>query len=143
MYHELSTTSSSLTAYEKAEQNGQVVVVPRNNELFVDLDTEESITLFKERIKEISRYVGIKYSLLPSKSGNKHGYVELDRNINSDYERLFLQLLLGSDPIRELLSWGRVVNNDPTPTLFFENSIPANIPYEEVKVPMRGINLGE
>lgn len=35
-------------------------------------------------------------------------------------EKLFLQAVLGSDPVRELLSWGRARNGCPYPTLFFE-----------------------
>lgn len=57
-----------------------------------------------------------------SKSGNTHVSITLLKPM-SQIERLFLQTALGSDPVRELLSWGRVRNGCPYPTLFFEKSV--------------------
>ena len=95
-----SKTLSSKTAFEKA--------------------TAESVTLFEERIKLVNEYVALQYNIFPSQSGIKnHGYVELSRSVVSEYERILLQLLLGSDSIREGLSWA-MVGKDPHPVLFIE-----------------------
>jgi len=45
--------------------------------------------------------------------------VTLERNVEP-MERILIQAFLGSDLKREALSWVRIVNNDPNPTLFFE-----------------------
>lgn len=57
----------------------------------------------------------------PSRTPGKfHIYVELKEPVMSDMERLFFQACLGSDPIRELLGYRRILNRDPNPTLFIE-----------------------
>lgn len=58
----------------------------------------------------------------PSRSGapgKRHITLALNRKLTS-VERILFQALLGSDRKRELLSYIRVLNSDPEPTLFFE-----------------------
>ena len=47
------------------------------------------------------------YACRPSHSGNTHGWVWVDPEPRDCRERVRLQLLLGSDPFRELRNWLR------------------------------------
>ena len=93
----------------------------KDNQLQIDIDRPGArikrrlLRLVEEHVKIES----VRYSR--SKSGNTHCRITL-REPLSDTERILLQLALGSDPVRELLSWGRVRNGCPYPTLFFEKA---------------------
>ena len=111
-------------AWEKAEKLGLDVVLPDDDELFIDLDTPEANEQFHKRIEDIEQFVKTIYVIRPSQSGDpgrNHAYVKLQRPVQSQHERMLLQILLGSDPTRELLSWARTtVKQDAHPVLFFE-----------------------
>jgi len=110
------------SAVKHAEENNEEIIYPEENQLQIDIDSEEAKAIFSDRIQRISRWVKCEYKIQPSKSGEPghyHIYVDTDR-VFSQTERVLVQLLLGSDPIRELLSWARIVTNDPHPTLFLE-----------------------
>jgi hypothetical protein len=128
----------SVAAISKAEAQNQQVVLPSENELFVDLDGEEAVNKFNQQLPRISKYLDITYELRPSPSGEQHRYhvyCKLPRAV-SPMERILLQLLLGSDPIREFLSWALVTKGDPNPTLFFEKK-------EAIKERIRDISFEE
>jgi hypothetical protein len=109
-------------------EGGLEVVTPKPNELFIDIDGEADMKTFRENVAIFDELVmtiaGKK--VMPSKSGDparRHIIVTLSRDI-TDTERLLFQLMLGSDRKRELLGYVRVLNDDPTPTLFFEKAPP-------------------
>lgn len=112
-------------AHIQAAVKGCIVVLPKPNELFVDIDSADALATFKVAIKKIEEGFtdSLTYNQRPSPSGREgrfHITVTLPRNVKSHEERILLQALLGSDPIRELVSWGRVQRRAPEPTLFFE-----------------------
>jgi hypothetical protein len=110
-------------AIQEAIEKGLNVVYPKNNELLLDIDTEEQIDLFEERFEYIQKYFDCTYEVKNSQSGYPHChiYVTFDENTKlNELERIFLQLFLGSDPIRELLSYLRWNNGDVSPTLLLE-----------------------
>ena len=62
-----------------------------------------------------------KRQILPSRSGlpKRHITVTLDQPI-TNYQRLALQVMLGSDRVREFLGYIQEKQGDPTPILFIE-----------------------
>jgi hypothetical protein len=116
-------TLESSYAYHQAELNGHVVVLPKDNELLIDIDSDAAEQLFHKQLTKVNEYVGVStWTATPSKSGEperKHIIVQLQRSI-AQIERIVLQAVLGSDLRRELLSYCRWTIGDPQPTLFFE-----------------------
>ena len=114
---------ASANAYVEAEVNGCTVRVPNANELFVDIDDEQSKTQFYMNIGKVKEHMGvIDIQWIASRSGKperNHIVVTLQRDVTA-MERIAMQSFLGSDLKREALSWVRLVNNDPNPTLFYE-----------------------
>lgn len=98
------------------------IVLPKPNELFVDIDSEEAMQLFQRNVKRLADFIDLGYEVKPSKSGGecRHITVTLARHVHSEYERIAMQAFLGSDPRRELLSWARVETKQKNPTKFFE-----------------------
>jgi hypothetical protein len=107
-----------------AKERGLVVCAPAPNELFVDIDDAESLALFERnfpKLEELGLFSKVLKTESPSgKPGRWHVVVWLNRDVESTFERIALQALLGSDRVREVLSWQRATRGDPVPTLFFE-----------------------
>jgi hypothetical protein len=116
------TSLHSSEAIKEAEENGGEVIFPSSTELYLDLDSEESVNLFLENLNMLDRHISIsKYGYQESRTpGKYHGIVELSQPLMSDMERILLQTILGSDPKREFLSYMRILKRDPHPTLFIE-----------------------
>lgn len=116
-------TLNSSHAFTQAETTGEVVVLPKANELFIDIDDEAASTRFYDNVAKVHEYVGVlDQRHRPSRSGDPnrwHITVDLARSVN-DMERILLQAVLGSDLRRELLSYCRITIGDPHPTLFLE-----------------------
>lgn len=112
------------TAEKQASANGCVVITPKNDELFIDIDDEAGMVAFEKGIENVATLLPCTWEKRPSPSGRDgrfHIVVTLtDRDLESDAERILLQALLGSDRTREVLSWQRMVRGETTPTLFFE-----------------------
>jgi hypothetical protein len=107
-------------AQATAKERGLVVVSPGENELFVDIDDAESLAVFDRLIPKIVEMIpGTTWVTRPSPSGepNHHVVVTLGRNLDDVFERVLLQAILGSDRMREVLSWQRATRGDPLPTL--------------------------
>lgn len=100
-----------------------VVVVPQADQIQLDIDNHASREIW-ERVRPVleSRFDISCVEEHPSKSGGikKHVTVTFMKPLMSPMERILLQACLGSDPVRELLSYYRVLERDPVPTLFIE-----------------------
>ncbi len=119
---------------ERMLNEGFIVIYPKNNELLIDLDTEEQVSQFERLITILSEnYPELivpqtidgreSYSISwTSKGGEpgKHVKITLSRDL-SPIERIAFQAALGSDPVRELLSLIRLEKRDFKPTLFVED----------------------
>jgi hypothetical protein len=110
---------------KEAREKGCVVVYPGPNDLFVDIDSEDDLDFFHEAIVRLRRYFpggDILVNVTPSKSpGRYHATVTIPRPVKDAAERILLQAVLGSDRVRELLSWARLETGaTPHPTVFFE-----------------------
>jgi hypothetical protein len=114
-------TIKSEHAFDDAKKAGNIVVLPEDNQLLIDIDTPEAEAVYNKNLPKFQMHVAevINEERKTSRNGNTHIYVTLDRNIDPS-ERILFQLFLGSDQTRELLSHVRVLNEDPNPTLFIE-----------------------
>lgn len=124
-------------AFAEALQSGKVVKLPAANELFIDVDGDPPDghpDWFAFNWSKIEEHIpgGASFTQEPSPSGEAGHYhivVTLSRDVEP-MERILLQAILGSDLQREALSWVRIVNGDPHPTLFFEKA-PLALPAAE------------
>lgn len=110
-------------AIAQAWINNLVVVYPKPNQLFLDIDDDEALAKFDKVSSLLAAKYGGGYhhTITPSRSGGTHRHVTitLEKDV-TPMERITLQAILGSDPLRELLSLDRLKAGCPNPTLFFE-----------------------
>jgi hypothetical protein len=119
---------SRLQYVERMSAEGYSIYQPEDNELLLDLDTEEDFAFFQKavaRLQEEYPLWGITWFAHASKSGlpHRHAIVNLGygQHITS-LERVAYQAVLGSDRVRELLSLFRYFAGDPCPTLLAEKT---------------------
>lgn len=116
----------SRTAYDEAEDEGLIVILPEPNQLQIDIDNDWQYATFQKNFKSVEHFYGkFRKEETQSKSGNpqkKHITLTARRDgiIFEPKERLILQMFLGSDHTREFLGLQRIKVNDPAPTLFLE-----------------------
>ena len=103
-------------------ERGVKVVEPAENELFVDIDSHEAFGVFHANIRSMGALVeNHAATLSPSrKAGRYHVTVKLSRPVKDNFERILLQLLLGSDVSREMVSFREATLGLKLPTVFFE-----------------------
>jgi hypothetical protein len=109
-------------AEEVAAAKGRVIVYPRPDELFLDIDDVASLEMFGVHSKILGDLIE-GYRTEPSPSGDPFKYhvtVKLSRPVRDAFERIMLQALLGSDRLHEILSWAAATHGAERPTLFFE-----------------------
>ena len=113
---------------DKAFEKGLVAVLPNENELFLDIDTDEDykIFLFHRTLLGERFFAYPEYECIPSSSGlpHRHIIVTLPFKVTQD-QRIALQAALGSDRKRELLSICESIDaeceNHETPVTLFES----------------------
>ena len=113
---------SSKVAYDMAEANGLLVVVPLPNQIQIDIDSDADYAVYTSNYPTVARIRTITaQSCQPSRNKieGKHITLTFEETL-TPIERIAFQAILGSDRIREALSLERIYNNDPTPTLFLE-----------------------
>jgi hypothetical protein len=93
------------------------IVYPKPNELFIDIDSKEEYAEYRIRKERLARMlpslmVWSRYIEAPSRSGGDklHCRITLSRNVTVT-ERLCLQAVLGSDPVREMLNIARLLQS--------------------------------
>lgn len=108
---------------------GYAIVLPKPNELQIDIDTDEQFAIFERASESMARNWWLDsgmYSIEinPSKSGlpSRHVTITLPFDV-TPWQRVALQASLGSDPMRELLSSIRLMKGDVAPTLFVEQQV--------------------
>lgn len=114
-------------AIEIAAEKGCVVRIPGPRELFLDIDSEDANANFDRLLKALLAGFVQRVDRAPSPSGSpghEHIVVTLNRDLKGDTERVLLQAALGSDPMRELLSWRRIENGSDSASvsIFFEKA---------------------
>lgn len=112
------------TARETAESLNCDLVIADDYHLQLDLDSEMQLEQsgdMRRKLDFVLSQMGIEIvrrDTWKSKSGNTHIVFELDSPIPVE-RRILLQACMGSDPIREILSFARVVNNIDIPVLLY------------------------
>lgn len=103
-------------------ERGLVIVRPEPDELQVDIDSAQQLALFHAHAKRLGDLVAsFKVTPSPSKRPDRHHVtVKLSRAVRDARERVLLQAVLGSDPMRELLSYLRLEAGVGDATIFFE-----------------------
>lgn len=114
---------SSKTAYDQAKRENLIVILPADNQLFVDIDNDLGYARYQRHLPLLQEFYEVSgIAENPSKSGQpdrRHITISLAEAIDP-VERLLLQAFLGSDVKREFLGLQRVRDEDPAPTLFLE-----------------------
>jgi hypothetical protein len=120
------------SAEQTAKDRGLVVLYPRKNELFLDIDTKEQKENYFKRKEEllgaIDNYLfdEIHQSITSSSSGEPHCHIILKLYKDgspvalNDWQRVALQFTLSSDPIKEILSVYRILAEVKNPSIFFQ-----------------------
>lgn len=101
---------------------GFSIIVPKTNELFVDLDTEDQYRRFEVMFDTMHvKFPGITCEIKESAGGypKRHAYITLTWDV-SEYERIAWQAILCSDPYREMCSMKRVMTGSLPATIFKE-----------------------
>jgi hypothetical protein len=113
---------NSARAQQEAKNSGLDVVYPERNQLQIDIDSDRAFSIFLEMKSLLEKYFVVRDVVVHySRSGppKRHVTVTLDQPLN-DYQRIALQTMLGSDRVREFLSYIQAKNLDPHPILFIE-----------------------
>lgn len=105
----------------KMKAAGWRVVLPKPNQLLIDIDSDDQFSVFERQYKRFCEVHECSHVVTESKGGfpGRHVVVELPFEVDA-FKRITLQGILGSDPMRELLSYFRAQKGDPYPTLFIE-----------------------
>jgi hypothetical protein len=112
-------------AIAEATKKDCVIVRPRSSELFIDIDNESQLNSFSKAIEVFEKTHPCDFVMKPSSSGKPHRYhavVTLKKETVDAKTRILYQAVLGSDPVREVLSLLRLERDDPMPTIFFERA---------------------
>ena len=115
-----------------AKREGLTVHLPDDNELFIDIDSDEDLAHYEEMM-EVLRSIGCSVtpaievdSVVRSRSKSGKGWhirVRFEQDV-TPMERIAFQAALGSDRKRELLSILRIrLGVDRPPTIFFEPTV--------------------
>lgn len=112
-------------AHEDLKKRGMerewYVRVPEPNEVFLDLDTPEQQVSFEAIWPSVEKmFAGSTRAFTDSRTpGCKHAIVTLTVHL-SDAERIALQAICGSSPLRELLCLVRVLGGIENPSVLYE-----------------------
>ena len=105
-----------------AEEFGCSVVFPEDNEVQLDIDTQEQRDFVYERIRELKEWEKIIVSQTESKKGHPHYHIciKFPNHKFTPMERIGIQAVMGSDCVREWLNTLRYINGDSQPSCLFE-----------------------
>ena len=123
------TKPNSQRALDEAARDDLDVVFPADDELQIDIDSDEAFAVYEEHFDIVQNHIGVlNVTINPSRSGlpKRHITLKLKTNV-SMIERLALQAMLGSDRLREILGYVQYKNNDPHPVLFLEKKPPKQL----------------
>ncbi len=109
-----------------AEDKGCTILRPKENELFLDFDTEEQWTGLDEKLADLIKdhECPVAVTAWASQSGapHRHVIVTFHNKTFTPGRRVLFQMLLGSDPKREFLDARRLFHgvSAENTTCFFE-----------------------
>ena len=115
----------------KAARLGRRVVYPGPDQLFIDIDSDEQLVQHLRVLAVLVEHGALQvstWSKAPSPSGQPgHAHVTVQLATPMDErERIFMQAMLRTDPVREALSFVQLRAGEPSPVVFFELPDPAS-----------------
>ena len=115
-------TESRVDYCERKKKEGFEILAPEGGELQIDIDSMEAFKVFKARMSRlVAEFGNFNVRIKESSSGFPHCHVIVDFDLIdvtvTPSERIALQAVLGSDPMREMLSMIRYLRGDPCPSL--------------------------
>ena len=117
-------SDSPTDPYKKAARLGKVVVLPKPDELFIDIDNEGDACVLQSLLR-VARTAGLDIFVdrrIPSATpGHEHVYLRCGESLQlTPTLRIALQAALGSDRKREVLALAAVVRGIEPHSVFFE-----------------------
>lgn len=109
--------------FEVAKSFGWITVLPNDHQLQIDIDREEDIVEFNCALDHLvnDTKLNVNDKQIHRSKSNKGYHITLTfTEPMGVWQRIALQFLLHSDPVREALNCKRVLLNDPFPIAFFE-----------------------
>jgi hypothetical protein len=117
MPSDFSESIDSRHAFTKADNEDCEVLVATDRTLQLDLDSDSAYELFQSQLSRLNHVIDYgEIEELSSKNGNRHVIIHLNKKL-AVRDRILLQACLGSDPVREILSYRRVLQGDDNPVL--------------------------
>lgn len=124
-----------------AAERGQVVVYPRDNQLQIDIDSEEQLKEFWKRVDALGLFFvdvsdpdhehADNSRVIKSKTeGHYHIYLTFTEQTFTEERRILWQSMLGSDPAREFLNFRRLLFGIERPNRLFEFDTKTEAEYE-------------
>lgn len=110
-------------APDKAARLGLTLVMPKDDELFIDLDSPDAMArfslLFDDEFTQVYPLASVKFTT--SSGGNIHAYVTVPelKPLKME-ERLALEAALGGDPLRQMIAVKHHREGYAYPSVFFE-----------------------
>lgn len=102
---------------EIAAEKGLTAVTPLPDEIMLDLDDGATINLKVLKALEDNNWYVVSQLETISQHGNLHVYLKMNKEL-STLERIAVQACLGSDPVKEVLSFIRSENHDAAVAMF-------------------------
>jgi hypothetical protein len=113
----------AIAELEAAKVNCKVVY-PAPNQLQLDLDSDLAYEYMQRRLEDVENRLQWEYEIdvRPSRSGlpHRHVYITVEDKTFDEWERIAMQVMLGSDPVREGLNALRLAAGQERPTRLFE-----------------------
>lgn len=107
---------------DKAASMGAICVFPEDHQVQLDLDSEVALEEFLKRIHMLGNYFSqeVEYEKVSSKTPG-HYHITVNLPITVDHiERLAIQSILGSDPMREMFNLYRYLGTGNPDTCLFK-----------------------
>lgn len=107
---------------EVAARRGLIVVFPEDNQLQIDIDSEEQYEEFNRRFASFDFFYKAQITVTPSASGlpNRHVTITHPTETFETVERMMWQAALNDDPVRVFLNALRHADGQENPCRFFE-----------------------
>ena len=99
--------------------------LPADNELFVDIDSEDAWKQFEHVWPVMKKHYAMRYKSTPSRSGlpKRHVVITLASDKHTLLEKIAMQAALGSDGRRETISIVRALAREDNVVVFFEPKV--------------------
>lgn len=109
-----------------AEQRNCDLLRPGEKTLFLDIDTPEQLAQYERMLPLAMRFQLKEIARWSSRNGHLHIELELPYPLDAA-ERFCLQAVLGSDPLRELISLDALISTGEDRSALFRPRVPPSV----------------